>query len=136
MFDLKSAEDQTSSLYKNINISNGVGSAQMLNKVLKQGDFYNGKGDNVSICTMQGWIEGPQTGFSVGLQCEVDFFEDYMEVYLNLLLEIPKVADEHKVEGRYVWNTWSRMLDFIAWKGIGAYSHPEFKMFNIKLSVV
>ena len=136
MFDLTDAADQYITLYENIDGGNNVYSAHMLNKTLKQGDFYNGKGDNVSICTMQGWIEGPQTGFSVGLQCEVDFFEDYMEVYLNLLLEIPKVADEHKVEGRYVWNTWSRMLDFIAWRGIGAYSHPEFKMSNIKLSVV
>ena len=54
MFDLKDAEDQTSSLYKNISISNGVSSAYMLNKTLKQGDFYNGQGDSVSIRTMNG----------------------------------------------------------------------------------
>ena len=47
-------------------------------------------------------MEGPQTGFEVKLWCEVDFFEDYMEVYLKLQLEIPKVADEHKRDGHYI----------------------------------
>ena len=136
MFDLKDTEDQESSLYKNISISNGVSSAYMLNKTLKQGDFYNGKGDNVSICTMQGWPEGPQTGFEVKLWCEIDFYNDYMEVYLKLVLEIPKVADEHKVDNHFVWNTWSRRWNIISWQDLAAYMYPEFKMFNIKLSVV
>ena len=136
MFDLVNAVDQESSLYKNISISNVVSSAYMLNKTLKKGDFYNGQADNVSICTMQGWVEGPQTGFEVKLECEINFFENYMEVYLNLRLEIPKVADEHKVDNHFVWNTWSRRYMFVLWEGILAYSYPEFKMFNIKLSVV
>ena len=54
MFDLKDAEDQESSLYKNINHNNTVSSVQMLNKVLKKGDFFNGQADNVSIRTMNG----------------------------------------------------------------------------------
>ena len=136
MFDLVNALDQQSSLYKNINNNNTVYSAHMLNKTLKQGDFYNGKGDNVSICTMQGWPEGPQTGFEVKLWCEVDLFEDYMEVYLKLVLEIPKVDDSHKVNGHFVWNTWSRRWNVISWQDLAAYMYPEFKMFNIKLSVV
>ena len=136
MFDLVNALDQESSLYKNISISNVVSSAYMLNKTLKKGDFYNGKGDNVSICTMQGWPEGPQTGFEVKLWCEVDLFEDYMEVYLKLVLEIPKVDESHKVEGHYVWNTWSRRWNIISWQDLAAYMYPEFKIFNIKLSVV
>ena len=136
MFDLKDAVDQTSTLYKNINHNNTVSSAQMLNKVLKQGDFYNGKGDNVSIRTMNGWDEGDQTGFEVRLWCEVDFFEEYMEVHLKLQLEIPKVADEHKRDGHYIWSTWGRKWDFLAWVGLNAEMYPEFKMYNIKLSVV
>ena len=136
MFDLKDAIDQTSTLYKNINLSNGVGSAQMLNKVLKQGDFYNGQADNVSIRTMNGWDEGDQTGFEVKLWCEVDLFEDYMEVYLKLVLEIPKVDDSHKRDGHYIWSTWSRIWKTILWDGLYAKMFPEFKMFNIKLSVV
>ena len=135
-FNLDSALDQYATLYKNIDYNNNVYSAHMLNKTLKQGDYYNGKANNVSICTMQGWVEGPQTGFQVGLECEVDLYDNYMEVYLNLMLEIPKVADEHKVEGHYVWNTWSRELAGFIWGGLYAYSYPEFKMFNIKLSVV
>ena len=135
-FVLKDAIDQTSTLYKNISISNGVSSAYMLNKVLKQGDFYNGKIDNVSIRTMNGWDEGPQTGFEVKLWCEVDFFEDYMEVYLKLVLEIPKVPDEHKRDGHYIWSTWSRRWNAFAWQGLEVKMFPEFKMFNIKLSVV
>lgn len=54
MFDLTDAADQESTLYKNISISNGVHSVQMLNKTLKKGDFYNGQADNVSIRTMNG----------------------------------------------------------------------------------
>ena len=136
MFDLKNAEDQESSLYKNISISNGVSSAQMLNKVLKKGDFYNGKADNVSIRTMNGWDEGDQTGFEVKLWCEVDFFEDYMEVHLKLQLEIPKVDESHKRDGHYIWSTWSRQWVFLSWSGLNAKMYPEFKIFNIKLSVV
>ena len=136
MFDLKDAVDQQSSLYKNISINNGVSSAYMLNKTLKQGEFYNAQIDNVRICTMQGWIEGQQTGFSVSLQCEIDLFEDYMEVYLNLLLEIPKVADEHKVDNHFIWNAWSTSWTVIITQGFQVYMYPEFKMFNIKLSVV
>ena len=136
MFDLKDAIDQESSLYKNISISNGVSSAQMLNKVLKKGDFYNGQADNVSIRTMNGWDEGDQTGFEVKLWCEVDFFEDYMEVYLKLQLEIPKVDESHKRDGHYIWSTWSRRWNVFAWQGLLVRMYPEFKMFNIKLSVV
>ena len=136
MFDLKDAADQTSSLYKNINDDNVVYSAQMLNKVLKKGDFFNGQADNVSIRTMNGWDEGPQTGFEVRLWCEVDFFEDYMEVHLKLQLEIPKVPEEHKRDGHYIWSTWGRQWIVIAWIGLNAKMFPEFKMFNIKLSVV
>ena len=135
IFDLTDAIDQHSTLYENIDGGNNLYSAYMLNKTLKKGDFFNGQADNVSICTMQGWIEGPQTGFSVSLQCEIDFYDDYMEVYLNLLLEIPKVPDEHKVEGHYIWNTWSRSW-FIVAQGLQSCMYPEFKMFNIKLSVV
>ncbi len=136
MFDLKDAEDQQSSLYKNINHNNTVSSAHMLNKTLKKGDFYNGQGDNVSIRTMNGWDEGDQTGFEVKLWCEVDFYDDYMEVHLKLVLEIPKVAEEHKRDGHYIWSTWGRKWDFLAWVGLNAKMFPEFKMFNIKLSVV
>ena len=135
-FNLDSALDQYATLYKNIDYNNNVYSAHMLNKTLKQGDYYNGKANNVSICTMQGWVEGPQTGFQVGLECEVDLYDNYMEVYLNLMLEIPKVGDEHKVDNHFVWNTWSRELAGFIWGGLYAYSYPEFKMFNIKLSVV
>ena len=136
MFDLVSALDQEKTLYKNISIGNGLYSEYMLNKTLKQGEFYNAKMDNVRICTMQGWTEGQQIGFEVKLECEVDFFEDYMELYLNLRLEIPKVADEHKEQGHYVWNTWSTSWTVIIAQGFHAYMYPEFKMFNIKLSVV
>ena len=136
MFELKDAWDQTSSLYKNINDNNTVSSAQMLNKILKQGDFYNGKADNVSIRTMNGWDEGPQTGFEVKLWCEVDLFEDYMEVHLKLQLEIPKVPDEHKRDGHYIWSTWGRRWNVFVWEGLDAKMCPEFKMFNIKFSVV
>ena len=54
MFDLTDAADQQTTLYKNINGDNIVSSSQMLNKTLKEGDFYNGKADNVSIRTMNG----------------------------------------------------------------------------------
>ena len=47
MFELKDAEDQTSSLYKNINHNNTVSSAHMLNKTLKKGDFFNGQADMI-----------------------------------------------------------------------------------------
>ena len=136
MFDLKDAWDQTSTLYENIDGGNNLYSSYMLNKTLKQGEFYNAQIDNVRICTMQGWIEGQQTGFSVSLQCEINLFEDYMEVYLNLLLEIPKVADEHKVDNHFIWNAWSTSWTVIITQGFQVYMYPEFKMFNIKLSVV
>ena len=135
-FVLKDAEDQTSSLYKNISISNGVNSTQMLNKVLKKGDFYNGQADNVSMRAMNGWDEGDQTGFEVKLWCEIDLFEDYMEVYLKLVLEIPKVDESHKRDGHYIWSTWSRRWNVLVWEGLDAKMYPEFKIFNIKLSVV
>ena len=136
MFDLVNALDQEKTLYKNISIGNGLYSEYMLNKVLKQGEFYNAQIDNVRICTMQGWIEGQQTGFEVKLECEVDFFEDYMEVYLNLRLEIPKVPDEHKVDNHFIWNSWSTSWTLIIAQGFQVYMYPEFKMYNIKLSVV
>ena len=53
-FNLDNAFDQYATLYKNIDYNNNVYSAHMLNKTLKQGDYYNGKVNNVSICTMQG----------------------------------------------------------------------------------
>ena len=136
MFELKDASDQYSTLYENIDSNNNVYSAQMLNKVLKKGDFYNGKGDNVSIRTMNGWDEGDQTGFSVELECSPTFYEDYMDVKLRLILCIPKVDDSHKRDGHYIWSTWSRRWNVFVWEGLDGKSAPEFKMFNIKFSVV
>ena len=85
---------------------------------------------------MNGWDEGEQAGFEVRLWCEVDLFEDYMEVHLKLQLEIPKVPEEHKRDGHYIWSTWSRRWNVFVWEGLDAKMYPEFKMFNIKLSVV
>lgn len=136
-FALQDEASEWGNLYENVNItSNTVYSAQMLNKVLKKGDFFNGQADNVSIRTMNGWDEGEQTGFKLILSCKVDFYEDYMEVHLKLVLQIPKVAEEHKRDGHYIWSTWSRRWNVFAWIGLNAKMYPEFKLFNIKLSVV
>ena len=136
MFELKENINQYSTLYENIDSNNNVYSAQMLNKVLKKGDFYNGQADNVSIRTMNGWDEGDQTGFSLELECSTTFYEDCMDVSLRLRLHIPKVLDEHKRDGHYIWSTWGRKWTFLAWEGLNAKMYPEFKMFNIKFSVV
>lgn len=136
MFDLKDAENQYSTLYKNINGDNVVYSAHMLNKTLKKGDFYNGQADNVSIRTMNGWDEGDQTGFSVALECAPTFYENYMDIELRIRLCIPKVDESHKRDGHYIWSTWSRRWVFLSWDGLNAKMFPEFKIFNIKLSVV
>ena len=85
---------------------------------------------------MNGWDEGDQTGFEVKLWCEVDLFEDYMEVHLKLQLEIPKVDESHKRDGHYIWSTWSRRWNVFVWEGLDGKMYPEFKMFNIKFSVV
>lgn len=136
MFDLKDAANQYSTLYKNIDDNNNVYSAQMLNKVLKKGDFYNGQADNVSIRTMNGWDEGDQTGFSLELECSPTFHEDCMDINLRLRLCIPKVDDSHKRDGHYIWSTWSRRYVLFVWEGLTAKMWPEFKMSNIKFSVV
>ena len=136
MFELKDTASQYSTLYKNIDNNNNVYSAQMLNKILKKGDYYNGKADNVSIRTMNGWDEGDQTGFSLELECSPTFHEDCMDVSLRLRLYIPKVADEHKRDGHYIWSTWSRQWVVLSWSGLRAKMFPEFKIFNMKLSVV
>ena len=136
MFELKDTIEQYSTLYENIDNNNNVYSAQMLNKVLKKGDFYNGKADNVSIRTMNGWDEGDQTGFSLELECAPTFYEDHMIVKLRLRLYIPKVDDSHKRDGHYIWSTWSRRWNVFVWEGLDGKTSPEFKMFNIKFSVV
>ena len=59
-----------------------------------------------------------------------------MDVSLRLRLHIPKVLDEHKRDGHYIWSTWGRKWTFLAWEGLNAKMYPEFKMFNIKFSVV